>query len=33
MVMCHPGNPGDPDADQETGRFNRVEFKIHVVVI
>ncbi len=30
MIMSHPGNPGDPDTDQETRHFNRVKFKIHM---
>lgn len=29
MIMRHPGDPGDPDTDQETRNFNRVKFNIH----
>ncbi len=31
MIMCHPGDPGDPETDQETRHFNGVKFNIHKI--
>ncbi len=29
VVVRHPGDPGNPKTNKETGHFNRVEFKLH----